>query len=87
MCQTFRYPHDHRNSNITDWRKAADRLIKLWDAFTGDIIRTLDGHKEGISDIAWSPDGEYLASASDDKTIIIWSLELVGTSAQGNVTP
>lgn len=33
------------------------------------------GHTEGISDVSWSVDGEYLASASDDKTIIVWSFE------------
>lgn len=58
-------------------KKAADKLIKLWDAYTGQILRTFEGHKEGISDIAWSKDGEYLASASDDKTIKIWSMEFV----------
>lgn len=57
--------------------EAADKAIKLWDALTGDILKTMIGHTEGISDIAWSSDGEYLASASDDKTIIIWSTELV----------
>ncbi|KAK0465399.1 WD40 repeat-containing protein [Desarmillaria tabescens] len=53
----------------------ADRIIKLWDAYTGEILRTLSGHDQGISDIAWSPDGEFLASASDDKTIKIWSMD------------
>lgn len=51
--------------------------MKLWDAYTGEIVRTFEGHQEGVSDIAWSNEGDYLASASDDKTIIIWSLELV----------
>jgi WD40 repeat protein len=62
-----------------EWREASDKLIKLWDSYSGEIIRTLEGHTEGISDIAWSHDGEYLASASDDKTIRIWSLDLVST--------
>ncbi|KAK0456239.1 WD40 repeat-containing protein, partial [Armillaria borealis] len=53
----------------------ADRVIKLWDAYTGEILRTLSGHDQGISDIAWSHDGEFLASASDDKTIKIWSMD------------
>lgn len=58
-------------------RSAADKLIKLWNAYTGDIIRTMSGHTEGLSDIAWSNDNEYLASASDDKTIRIWSVDTV----------
>ncbi len=37
--------------------------------YTGEILRTLSGHDQGVSDIAWSHDGEFLASASDDKTI------------------
>jgi len=52
--------------------KASDKFIKLWDAYTGEIMRTLEGHTEGISDIAWSSDSNCLASASDDKTIRIW---------------
>ena len=63
--------------NANRSKEGADKLVKLWNAYTGEIIRTFDGHKEGVSDIAWSSDGEYLASASDDKTIIVWSLELV----------
>lgn len=39
----------------------------------------MEGHTEGISDIAWSNDSENLASASDDKTIRIWNVESVST--------
>ena len=54
-------------------RLAADKVIKLWNAFTGEFIKTLSGHTEGISDIAWAFDNELLASASDDKTIRLWN--------------
>lgn len=65
--------------NLHLTKKGADKVIKLWDVYTGQIMRTMEGHVEGISDIAWSNDGAYLASASDDKTIRIWDTELVSS--------
>ena len=36
---------------------------------------TLQGHKDFISRIAWSPDGQSLASVSFDRTIKLWDTE------------
>jgi WD40 repeat protein len=33
------------------------------------------GHNGSILDLAWSPDGHYLASSSSDTTIIIWRVD------------
>jgi COMPASS component SWD3 len=52
-------------------------MIKIWSSTTGQIIRTLEGHSQGLSDVAWAGDSKHLASASDDKTIRIWNVELV----------
>lgn len=68
------------------YRQAADKLIKIWDATTGDIIQTLSGHSEGISDIAWSSHNDYIASASDDKTVRIWSLDVGSFGMRGSLT-
>ncbi len=46
--------------------------ITLWDAASGDTLRTLAGHEDGVMSIAFSPDGKHLASASRDQTIRIW---------------
>jgi COMPASS component SWD3 len=53
---------------------AADATIKIWDATTGALAQTLEGHLAGISAIAWSPDSKVLASGSDDKLIRLWDV-------------
>ncbi len=40
-------------------------------------MKTLSGHTEGVSDIAWAHDSERLASASDDKTVRLWDASTV----------
>ncbi len=47
--------------------------IYLIDLATGRILRVLKGHTNGIISLAFSPDGERLASGSHDRTSRIWS--------------
>jgi len=55
----------------------AEKVVKIWNPENGEFIRDLSGHTQGLSDIAWSSDSAFLASASDDTTIRIWNVELV----------
>jgi WD40 repeat protein len=50
------------------------KLAKLWDAKTGQVIRTFTGHKQGITDIAWNTDGKYVVTSSYDGTAIVWEV-------------
>ena len=39
-------------------------LAQVVDVASGDDVFTLEGHRRGIHEIAWSPDGESIATAS-----------------------
>ncbi|NCQ67761.1 MAG: protein kinase [Microcystis aeruginosa L111-01] len=38
------------------------------------LYKTLTGHSDMVTSVVYSPDGRYLASGSDDKTIKIWEV-------------
>ncbi|KAK7981689.1 hypothetical protein PG996_009378 [Apiospora saccharicola] len=53
-----------------------DAKIKVYDVFNGNIVKTLVGHGAEINDLVTCPTNPYLiASASDDTTVRIWSLD------------
>jgi WD40 repeat protein len=49
-----------------------DRTIKLWQAATGRLLASSQGHTGAVYSIAWSPDANTLASGSDDRTVKLW---------------
>ncbi len=47
-------------------------LIRVWDGQTGQEVSTYWGHAQAVDALAWSPDNQQIASASNDTTVQIW---------------
>lgn len=52
-----------------------DGTIQLRDADTLDLLRTLEGHLDGVFSLAFNPDGSALISGSGDNTVRLWDVK------------
>ena len=48
----------------------------LWDTVTQSVQKSATGHTARINSVAWSPDGQYIASGSSDETVCVWDKNL-----------
>jgi serine/threonine protein kinase len=46
--------------------------VAIYEVATWKIVYTYQDHTDSLRAVAWSPDGNYVASGSDDTTIRIW---------------
>lgn len=54
---------------------SSDRSIRIWDAESGALRRTLFGHERDVYGCAVNPEGTLIASVSTDQSIKIWDSE------------
>jgi WD40 repeat protein len=50
-------------------------LLRVWDAESGALLATLEGHQGRVTSVAWSPDGRRLLSGGDDGSLRVWDAE------------
>ena len=51
---------------------AADGTVRLWNAETGEELRTYGQFDTRVSELAFSDDGRLLAAGSDDGSVRVW---------------
>lgn len=58
--------------------QAFNGLVHVWDARSGATLLTYRGHQSRtgadttITDVAWAPNGKWIASSSVDETVQVW---------------
>lgn len=51
-----------------------DDTVRLWEVKSGKEIHRFAGHTEGVSKVAFSPDGQFVASIGEDRNIFFWNV-------------
>ncbi|XP_013413414.1 WD repeat, SAM and U-box domain-containing protein 1 isoform X3 [Lingula anatina] len=54
--------------------RSGDKTVRLWDPLKGEPLHTIEGHSRYVTCCAFSGDGKFLASGSNDKTVKIWKI-------------
>ena len=72
VLQVAFVPHNQDGNGHHFFSAGKDRLIKYWDGDKFEQIQKLDGHHGEIWALAVSRTGEFVVSASHDKSIRIW---------------
>jgi len=48
--------------------------VQVWETASGNLLATLKAHTAAVSIVAFSPDGNSLASVGQDNQLILWQV-------------
>jgi WD40 repeat protein len=52
---------------------SADGTARLWEASSGKLLSTLEGHQSGVNRVIFSPDGRLLVTGDDSGRVYCWA--------------
>ena len=52
-----------------------DNTVRIWDAVRGTLITVLQEHTSFVKGVVWDPVGKYIASQSDDRSVVVRTVE------------
>lgn len=53
---------------------ANQETARIWQVSDGALVQTLAGHANDVYGVQFSPDGQWLATASEDTTAVLWRI-------------
>jgi WD40 repeat protein len=84
LLETIKAPQDIQNDGFTSLAFSPDGKIIatgtvrgkiwVWEAASGALLGTLDGHKGSVTGIVFTPDGKRIISAAEDGTLRVWGI-------------
>ena len=51
----------------------SDEIVRIWNTATGELEDELEGHTKGVQSVAFSHNGHFIVSGSEDWTVRIWN--------------
>ncbi len=64
-----------QDCKIKVWNLQAIRSAAVEQSQDPKLLSTLSLHNGAVLCVRWSPDGNFLASGSDDTKVVIWTLD------------
>jgi WD40 repeat protein len=57
---------------------ASDLTVRLWDAQSGERLKTFRKHEDSVTTAACLPDNRTIASVSQDGVVMLWDMDTLG---------
>ncbi|QDZ24548.1 protein HIRA [Chloropicon primus] len=52
-----------------------DNTVRIWDTLRGTVLTVLQEHTSFVKGVVWDPVGKYIASQSDDRSVVVRTVE------------